>query len=111
MPVEITILISCGSLFLAALAWRRNAKNDDKADQNTTTTMIVKLENINDNIRDLKGDVKDFKEEIRSDVKEIKNDISGLKERMALAESSTKSAHHRIDEITEAKDEQHKKEI
>ena len=52
------------------------------------TTVIVKLENISAGISEIKLDIKD-----------VKNEVKELRERVAKVESSTKSAHNRIDEI------------
>lgn len=86
MPNEITQLVSILSLLIAAIALARNFKLDTKSDQTELTTVIVKLENINDNIKEVKIDMKD-----------IISDIDKVKERLTAVEASAKSAHKRID--------------
>lgn len=86
MPNEITQLVSILSLLIAAVALARNFKLDTKSDQTELTTVIVKLENINDNIKEVKIDMKD-----------IISDIDKVKERLTAVEASAKSAHKRID--------------
>lgn len=86
MPIEITQLVSILSLLIAAIALARNFKLDTKSDQTELTTVIVKLENINDNIKEVKIDMKD-----------IISDIDKVKERLTAVEASAKSAHKRID--------------
>ena len=86
MPIEITQLVSILSLLIAAIALARNFKLDTKSDQTELTTVIVKLENINDNIKEVKIYMKD-----------IISDIDKVKERLTAVEASAKSAHKRID--------------
>ena len=50
------------------------------------TTLIVKLENINNGVN-----------EIKSDMRNMRNDIQDLRDRLIIVEQSTKSAHHRLD--------------
>ena len=86
MPIEITQLISILSLLIAAIALARNFKLDTKSDQTVLTTVIVKLEAINDNIKEVKIDMRD-----------AKTDMDKVKERVTAVEASVKSAHKRID--------------
>ena len=88
MPIEITQLVSILSLLIAAFALARNLKLDTKSDQTELTTVIVKLENINDNIKEVKIDMKD-----------IISDMDKVKERLTAVEASAKSAHKRIDSL------------
>lgn len=88
MKIDVTIIVSAVSLLLALLAWRRNAKVDDKKDAGQMTEIIVKLEIMKDDIK-----------EIKLDLKEVKGDIENIKERLLIVEQSAKSAHKRIDEI------------
>ena len=86
MPIEITQLMSILSLLIAAIALARNFKLDTKSDQTVLTTVIVKLEAINDNIKEVKIDMRD-----------AKTDMDKVKERVTAVEASVKSAHKRID--------------
>jgi septal ring factor EnvC (AmiA/AmiB activator) len=88
MPIEITQLVSVLSFLVAAFALARNLKLDTKSDQTELTTVIVKLENINDNIKEVKVDMKD-----------IISDMDKVKERLTAVEASAKSAHKRIDNL------------
>lgn len=65
------------------------------ANNKTTAVMQVEMDHI-------KSDMADMKEEMKSDIKELDEKVhkhNNLVERMALVEQSTKSAHHRIDEM------------
>lgn len=86
MTLEITQLVSVLSFLVAAFALARNLKLDTKSDQTELTTVIVKLETIIDNVK-----------EIRIETRDLKNDIDGIKERLVAVEQSVKSAHKRID--------------
>lgn len=90
MPVEITQYLSIISCLIAAVALFRNLKGDTKADANEMTTVIVKLETINENVKEVKADIKD-----------VKNDMERMKERIVIVEQSVKSAHKRIDGLHE----------
>ena len=90
MQVEIPILISFMSLCVAVIVGingiRKNQTDDDKKEASEMTTLIVKLENINNGVN-----------EIKSDMRNMRDDIQGLRDRLIIVEQSTKSAHHRID--------------
>lgn len=88
MP-ELSQVLPIISLLIAAAALWRNLKGDSKADQAAMTTVIVKLETINDNIK-----------EVRSEMRDVKTDLEEMRERMVKVEQSAKSAHKRIDAIT-----------
>ena len=78
------------SLLIAAAALARNLRGDAKTEGADITTVIVKLENINDNVKDIKTEMKD-----------IKADLEKMKERITIVEQSAKSAHKRIDALHE----------
>ena len=88
MPVEITQLLSVMSFLVAAFALGRNLRGDAKADGSQTMEIIVKLETINENVKDVKSDMKD-----------VKADVDKIKERLVIVEQSAKSAHKRIDTL------------
>lgn len=70
MTVEIALVISAISLafsiFQGVSNLKRNAKQDTKADSSQLTTVIVKLENIGNDISEIKTDLRD----VRSDIKD-----------------------------------------
>ena len=89
MPeLTITQIIPVLSLLIAALALYRNVKGDTKTDAGQMMEVIVKLETINDNVKDVKADMKDVKAEVEK-----------MKERIIVVEQSAKSAHKRIDAL------------
>lgn len=92
MEVNVSILISFLSLVIAAFVaianQKRNKSSDDKREASETTTLIVKLENINNGVN-----------EIKSDMRNMRADIQDLRDRLIIVEQSTKSAHHRLDGI------------
>lgn len=96
--IEITTVISVCSLLIAATVAvttiRRNSKADDKNEATQLTTVIVKLENIGDDIKDIK-----------KDIKEVNLEVQSIKERLLKVEQSTKSAHHRLDHLEGIKNE------
>ncbi|MEE0420346.1 MAG: hypothetical protein UDG86_09920 [Lachnospiraceae bacterium] len=58
-----------------------------------TATINVKLDQIGTDVRDIKYDITG-----------LKKDVQGLNERMIIVEQSTKSAHHRLDDLAEEKE-------
>ena len=86
MQIDIPLVLAVLSAVFAGIAWFRNTKSDTKQDAGQLTTVIVKLENISDDVREVKADMKD-----------VKSDMDKMKERITLNEASTKSAHKRID--------------
>lgn len=92
MQIDISFLIAIISLSLSAVVGlsglRRNAKHDDRQEASSLTTLLVKIENINNGIN-----------EIKSDMRGVRADIQDVRERLVLVEQSVKSAHHRIDTI------------
>lgn len=92
MQVEVTVIISFMSLFVAGIVGitniRRNNATDDRKEASETTTLIVKLENINEGVN-----------EIKSDMRNLRNDVQDLRDRLIMVEQSTKSAHHRLNTL------------
>ena len=88
----ISIIISALSLitavYVALSNSKRNDKHETKTDASEMTTVIVKLENINNGVT-----------EIKSELKTVKSDIKEDHERIVRVEESTKQAHKRIDTI------------
>lgn len=101
MTIEISILLTgisvAGALYFGLATKHRNEKKDVKEDtekavdktkeetQNNTLVMM-KLEMISDDIKEIKNENRNFRE-----------DISTLRERIAKVESSLKSYHKRLD--------------
>lgn len=98
MQIEVPILISFLSLCIAGVvavtSIRRNKATDDRKEASEMTTLIVKLENINNGVN-----------EIKSDMRNMRNDIQDLRDRLIIVEQSTKSAHHRLDGLDGGKGE------
>jgi conjugal transfer/entry exclusion protein len=69
MTIEVALLISGVSLafgiYQGVSNMRRNNKQDDKKDAAQLTTVIVKLENINDGVTEIKSDLKNIKDDIK----------------------------------------------
>ena len=80
------------SLLIAAAALFRNIKGDTKNDGAQISEILVKMELVQSDLKEIKAD---FKAEIRT----LKSDLESIKERMVIVEQSTKSAHKRIDEL------------
>ena len=105
MPINQIIpwIISCVSIAVAVYFGTRTQKRADAADiekdSTTTATMMVKLESIADDIK-----------EIKTDNKTTQSELKDFRERLALNEASVKSLHKRLD-IVENRVESHSWEV
>lgn len=92
MSIDISLLLSavsvCVAIVVAVANIKRSNAHDSHREASDLTTLIVKLENINEGIN-----------EIKSEMRNMKNDIQDLRDRLIIVEQSVKSAHHRIDTI------------
>lgn len=92
LSIDISIMLSvisvCVAVVVAVTNIKRNNAHDSHREASDLTTLIVKLENINEGIN-----------EIKSDMRNMKSDIQDLRDRLIIAEQSLKSAHHRINAI------------
>lgn len=90
MTIEVALLISGISLvfglYQGVANLKRNSHIDVKKDASEMTTVIVKLENIG-------NDISDIKNELSS----VKQDMKDVIERIVKVEESSKSAHRRLD--------------
>lgn len=82
------------SLIIAALALWRNLKGDSKNDGAQISEILVKMELVQSDLKEIKADFK-------AEIKAIKSDFENIKDRLTVVEQSLKSAHKRIDEIHE----------
>nr|DAE66998.1 MAG TPA: Protein of unknown function (DUF2730) [Caudoviricetes sp.] len=94
MTVELAVIISIISLgfgiYSGVANLKRNSRNDTKMDQSQLTTVIVKLENIGNDVSEMKSDLRDVKEDLKNhserlvkieqQVKVLNNAIFGRKE-------------------------------
>ena len=90
MTIEAALLVSGISvtfgIYQGVSNLKRNERTEAKNDASELTTVIVKLENIGDGIK-----------EIKSELGNIKQDINDITVRLVKVEESSKSAHKRLD--------------
>lgn len=101
MTIEISILLTgisvATALYFGLATKRRNEKidakqdtekkvNETKQETENNTLVMMKLEMISDDLKEIKNENRNFRE-----------DISALRERVAKVESSLKSYHKRLD--------------
>lgn len=85
--------IACiSSLIFGILTATSRFKKTNKEESVSLTTVIVKLENIGSDLK-----------EIKTDISNTKNELNDLKERLVKTEESTKQAHKRLDELSNRK--------
>ena len=83
MEKYIPIIISAAALLYSLYS---GSRKETKESTGAITEVTVKLELINDGIK-----------EIKTDLKSMKQDVQTIRERLAIVEQSVKSAHKRID--------------
>ena len=97
MQIEVALLISgitmAFGIYSGMASIKRHYKNDSRKESEQMTTVIVKLEGISEGIV-----------EIKSELSRVKEDIKHLTERVIIAEQSVKSAHKRLNEISDKHD-------
>lgn len=96
--VFITITVSVIALVISAISvftnMRRANKKDDKDESTQMTTVIVKLENIGDDIKDVKTDVR----ELRGDMMNHTERLAAIEQKVrALDKAVFGSGEHRRD--------------
>ena len=88
--VELSVLLSLVSVafavFVGIINLKRNKSLDDKKEATETTAVIVKLENISNDIKDIKNELRSVRQEVRE-----------LNDRTIIAEQAVKSLHKRVD--------------
>ena len=92
MQIEYAILRSIIPLALSLLTFSRTQKKDAASDASQMTTVIVKLESIQQGIGELKNDVGSMKQELKD-----------MDHRLTIAEQSLKAAWKQIDARKEIK--------
>ena len=94
MTIELSLLLSGVSIAFAIFFGIANKSRNDRKDieqdteerATTNTLMMTNLENIADDIRDIKRDYKETRAEVQD-----------LRDRVLLVEASLKSYHKRLD--------------
>lgn len=90
--IESSTLFSALAVFIAGIGfifnWKKGNKAENQKEATEITTVIVKLENIS-------NDTKEIKNELRN----VRNEVGELRERVIIAEQASKSLHRRVDGI------------
>lgn len=96
MTIELSLLIAgLGCAFAIFFGLKNNRRADDKE----IADRVARDTKINIKLDDISGDVK----EIRYDITETKKQVAEMDKRLVIVEQATKSAHHRLDDITNSK--------
>jgi len=99
MTIEVTILISVVSVaFAIFFGLKSNHRNDVKDIEERATKnaeINYKLDSISNNVNDIKYDISATRKK-----------VDDIDRRLIIVEQSSKSAHHRLDEIT-GREERH----
>jgi peptidoglycan hydrolase CwlO-like protein len=90
IPIGVSILSLIVSAIVGFSTIKSRNSSDTKQETTQLTTLIVKLENINDGVNEIKADMRNMKDDVRE-----------LRDRVIKVEESTKSAHRRLDDYFE----------
>lgn len=90
--IDLSTLFSVLSVAIAGAAfflnWKKGNKAEDQKAATEITTVIVKLETISNDTK-----------EIKSELKNTRAEVSELRERVIVAEQAARSLHRRVDGI------------
>lgn len=86
----LTIVNVLFAIYMGVTNMKRNKTTDDKKDATEMTAVIVKLENISNDTRDIKNELKS-----------VRTEVGDLRERVTVAEQIGKSLHKRVDSLEE----------
>lgn len=89
MVTLLAIISPLAALVFGYFSFNHARKKGEREEASQMTTVLIKLETISDNVRDIKSDIHD-----------VKQDLGALAERVAKVEAAVEAAHHRIDEIS-----------
>lgn len=88
--VEVLAILSpLAALIFGYYTFSSARKANEHKQAEDKTTVLIKLENIGDDVKEIKNEVKD-----------VKIDMSNLTERLVKVEASCASAHKRLDGLT-----------
>lgn len=87
----ITIVSVVVSIYFAVKNWGRNSNSDVTEKAKFEATLSEKLDNISEDTK-----------EIRKEISDVKNRVSELSERVVIVEQSTRSAHQRLDMLSQS---------
>ena len=84
----LAVLSPLAALIFGYFSFANARKKNDKDEAAQMTTVLIKLENISEIVKDIKNDLYS-----------VKQDLSKLAERIAKVEAAVESAHGRIDAL------------
>lgn len=106
--ITITLLIAILGIVTSTISLvvtlKKNFKTDTRQDAMAMTTVAVRLESLQDNMKDLKSDFSTNMSDLKKDILSIRSDMNEFRERIVAVEQSTKSAHRRMDMYEQKKD-------
>ncbi len=88
MNIEVTVICTVIGAIIGYMSYQKKNQKDIEADAAQKTLLSTKLDYISKGVDD-----------IRVDIKSQDRSIRDLTVRMVKCEESTKSAHHRLDEL------------
>ena len=94
----LTIISVVFGVFSGVVNLRRNKTKDDKSEASELTTLLIKFENIQKDLYEIKSD-------IRNDIKAVKEENKQNTEKMIRLDESLKSAWNAINKLQDRCDD------
>lgn len=95
MNIEVTVICTVVGAIIGYMSYQKKNQKDIENDAAQKTLLSTDIKYIRDLVTDIRIDFK----ELRLDIKAHDARINTIIERLIKVEESTKSAHHRLDEL------------
>ncbi|MEG1410948.1 MAG: hypothetical protein RSD36_14015 [Terrisporobacter sp.] len=95
MNIEITLLCTIAGAILGYMSYKKKTEKDIENDVSQKTLLSADVSYIRNTVNDIRIEFKELRVDIKAQDAKLNNAI----ERLIKVEESTKSAHHRIDNI------------
>lgn len=95
MNIEVTVICTIVGAIIGYMSYQKKNQKDIENDASQKALMSSKLDYISNAVDNIRIDFK----ELKIDVKNQDAKVNSMNERLIKVEESSKSAHHRIDEL------------
>ncbi len=95
MNIEVSFLCTVAGAYVGYMSYKKKSEKDIENDATQKALLSTDIKYIRDAVSDIRTDFK----ELKLDFKDHDTKINTMTERLIKVEESTKSAHHRLDDI------------
>ncbi len=101
--ITLALLLTVVSAVISILNFidnrKKHLRNETHDDTAAFTTLVVKLETMQDSIRDLKSDMQNSMSDLKKDLISVKNDLNDFRERIKGVETKVQMLSQRCDQL------------